>query len=627
MTAPVPVQPALGAARLEVLQPDTTSYSPQRYLSGDGARANHSKAHDASGLSFTAHALEAVMAADPTVLEDAFVRVEFDQGGFWVAKGTPYLLAPGSGTVRGEKQQGAREQVPVGVGALHGLSSRCIVLPTECDPSSSLFKHTGGDEGNRYCGWQSKGYSESLHPTSWNDADVFTPSGGTSAGTATVDDADNSFTLTAHGLADEDRVRVEVVTGCAGLADGVYTVSVTDADIFTLNGAAEITTDGTATVYTGVDAKYEEPTHWDANAVDAAWVYRAAAEGGLTLGRVGTVTLTERTTLKVIASTDEAGKVYCDGPNQGGVILTLSGDETSYTDKNPRRIRLEPGTYRFSFEFDTVDSDGGDGNDSFRLAVGTIDDKGNMASVLLKTDAGTRVHRQAKNDERPGMSPMETVRRLLQECIDAAGSEAASILLGDRDFTDSADSDDQAPSEADCREWVWPLGVNLSQVLSDMADDADVDLSPSFVFSMWLDRGSDLSADVEPTLLALSWDSEPRGPNGYLTQSQDGWDLVLPTITDGAPRILGSFETGASASIGRARANARAAIRQTGRIRRYYHAKVPALAGSTPYDDYTLCDVVHGRGYRDLGLDVEVTDIAWEQGAGTVVFSLELGEV
>jgi hypothetical protein len=221
---------------------------------------------------------------------------------------------------------------------------------------------------------------------------------------------------------------------------------------------------------------------------------------------------------------------------------------------------------------------------------------------------------------------METIRRLLIENEDVS-VEAASILKNARTFTDALDSASEAPTESDCREWVWPLGTSLAAVLADMSEDADFDLTPDFEFECWLDRGSDVSATVEPTLLGYGWDGEKRGPNGYLTLSQDGYDLVLPTITDGAPRSLGFFETGSSASIGRAKRLARAAVRQTGRVRRFYHAQVPALTDSIPYTDYTLCDRIAARDYQDDPLDLEVTDIGWEQGQGAVVFSLDLGEL
>jgi hypothetical protein len=635
---------AVGQTRVRILQSDATDYDPPRYLYAD-CSGNHSKAVDGSGLTLTSDLLEYDLAADPDMLDDAFAVVELNTGTLasptWTAIATPFLLAPGSGNVI--KADERSDTTPVATGALHGLAQECIVLPTECDDDSPTLRHAGGLEQNRYLHSASKGYAESLHAGYWNDADVYTPDPGTSAGTATIEESDDSFTLTAHGLEDGDRIRLEVVSGADGLADDVYTVSVQDADTFTVSplggGAVNITTDGTATIYTGVGAKYGEPYNWDANADAAEYVFRDADEGNLTLGVLGdTVTLAERTVLKVIATCDEEGKVYVDGPNQGGVILQLGGDETGYTEKNARRIRLEPGTYKFGFEMTTVGSVGGDGNDSFRMAVGTIDDKGNMADVLAQTDATTRVHRQNKGDERPGMSPMETVRRLFAVNSDL-GVTGADILLDSKTFTDALDSDDEAPAAEDCREWVWPLGTPLASVLADMSEDADFDLSPDFEFGCWLDRGTDLSASVAlvkgagtPTagmnVLEYSYDSEPIGPTRYLTLSQDGFDIVVGTSAESTTRPrFGFFESGASGSIGRARRNARAAIRQNGRIRRFYRAKIIAVTGCVPYVDFDLCDVISGRDHAGAAVDLEVTDIAWEQADGTTLFTLELGEL
>jgi hypothetical protein len=475
-----------------------------------------------------------------------------------------------------------------------------------------------------------KGYSESLHAAGWHDADIYTPDSGTSIGSATID-ADGVVTLTGHGLESGERVRI---------GDGVFDVSVTDANTFTMEqlNRAAVTLTGSFTVYGSLGPKYAEPLNWDENAEDAAWVFRNADEGALTLGRLTTFTLADRSTVKFIAACDEEAKVFCDGVNQGGVILQLSGDETGYTEKNARRIRLEPGTYRVSYEMTTVGSVGGDGNDSIRIAVGTIDDKGQILEVLTKTDADTRVHRQSKQDERPGMSPMETVRRLMEVNSDL-GLDGADILLDGKTFTDALDSDDEAPAEEDCREWVWPLGTPLASVLADMSEDADFDLSPNFEFGCWLDRGSDLSASVAlvpggstpsagMNILEYGYDSEPIGPTRYLTLSQDGFDIVVGTSAESGTRPrFGFFESGASASIGRAKRNARAAIRQNGRLRRFYRAKIIAVEGCIPYVDFTLCDVISGRDHENNAVDLEVTDIAWEQYEGTTLFTLSLGEL
>jgi hypothetical protein len=550
---------AVGNVRLHILGPDTTT--SRGHVSGVGASGNHSKAIDGSGLQFTGDALEDDLAGDTDLLEDAFAVVELNTGTLaspiWTEIGTPYMLSPGSGTVVGS--DGKRSYTPVATSALHGLLDECVVLPTEVDTDSPTMRYACGIEQNRYLGWQSKGYQESLHPGTWNDADIFTPSSG-------------------------------------GAKDG-------------------------------------KPQGWEDSA--AEWIFRDADEGGLTLFRIGTFTLADRTLVKFVSSADEEHKVYLDGPNMGGVIIDGGAQETGYTEINKWKRRLEPGTYRVAAEMTTVGSVGGDGNDSFRFSCYTVDTDNNMDTVLLRSDGDTRVHRQEKNDERPGMSIGEVIRRLLED-NDTLGVDAATLLLANATFLDSIDSATDAwPSGV---EWVWPLGTSLASALADMSEDADIDMGPDFSFNVWGDRGSDLSATVALTpgaatptaamnILEYGYDSDPPGPNAYLTLSQDGYAAVTGTIGAGVRRRYGYLESGTSGSIARARANARAAIRQAKEPRRYYRGKIIAVAGHTPYTNFNLCDVISGRNHANAALDLEVTDIAWEQGDGTTLFTIELGEV
>lgn len=557
MTRPVP---AVGSVRLHILGPDAAT--SRGYLSADGAAGNHSKAVDGSALTFTASHLEAALTASQTMLEDAFAVAEFDVGGDWVPFGTPYALAPGTGQVIGEGEGSAKEQSPVCVGALQALLSECLVLPSECDDSSPTMRYACGIEGNRYLGWQSKGYDEATHSGQWHDADVYTPPGGS--------------------------------------------------------------------------AKEDEPTDWDVEAASAEWVWRDAAEGSLTLFRIGTFTLADRTVVKFISSADEEHKVYLDGPNMGGVIIDSTANETGYTEKQVWKKRLEPGTYRVGAEMTTVVSAGGDGNDSFRFACGAVDLKGNIDTVLLETSSDTRVHRQSKSAERPGMSPMEVVHKLLQDNSDQ-GVTGADILLDGKTFFDAQDSAEVGPSEDECREWVWPLGTPLSSVLMDMSEDIDVDLSTDFEMGIWLDRGSDLSASVAlvpgampataaMNILDLGWESDPAGPTRYLTLSQDGYDIEIGTSAEASKRPkFGFFESGASASLARARANARSAIRQNGKVaRRFMSATIMPVTGCVPEDDFTVCDVISGRDYRSTAQDQEVTDVGWTHDEIAVDFTLKL---
>lgn len=557
MTRPAP---AVGRVRLHILGNDAAT--SKGYLSADGATGMHSKAVDGSSLSFTASALEAAMVADPTMLEDTFAVAELDVAGTWTAFGTPFLLSPGSGTVLGEREGAARDEVPVGVGALQGLLSECVVLPTEADPDSPTFRYAPAEQ---YRGWQSKGYTED---GTWHDADVVTR---------------------------------------ASLASGA--------------------------------AKKGEPSGWEDE--DADWVYRDSSHGlpgdtgGLTLLRFPAFTLAARAKVKIVYAADEESALYVDGPNMGGKILESGDQETGYTNLNVWAKVLEPGTYQPYGEFTTITTPGGDGFDAISMYACTVDSKGRKATVLSRSGPTTRVHRQAKEATRPGMSIGETVRRELQANADQ-GIDAATILLANKNFTDSLDS---AGATFDAgQEWTWPVGTSLATVVADMSEDADFDLTTGFGLRIWNDHGSDLSATVKLTpggsspaagmnLAGYGWDADPVGPTRYVTLSQDGFDVVVGTSAETSTRPrFGYLESGSSASIARARSNANAAIRQSGRVRRYYRARVLSVAGARPELDFGVCDVVDGRNYRNVATDLEVTGIGWEQGA-TAMFVVELGQL
>lgn len=557
MTRPAP---RFRRMRLHIFGPDTTT--GRGYIRAAGAEGKHSKAFSDSALTFTGNALEDVLAADQTLLEDAFVvpEVYYEATSSFLPIGTPYLLSPGSGSVIGSREGAAKEQNPVAVGALHGLLDECIVLPTEHDDENKTFRRAGGLEQNRYVDFTSKGYSESLH--TWHDADIYDPTG---------------------------------------------------------------------------QPKAAKPDDWPAAVSAAEWVFRDADEGGRTCLRFPTFTLTEDQRVVFVWSSDENGKLVVDGPNQGGAVIDWDADEDGYNQGFAHKtLRLKAGTYRTGGWFLSINSTGGDGNDSARVGAYSIktDGTGDLDAVLFVSDADTRVLRQEVGDELPGMSVGETIRRLLEENSDA-GVDAADILLANRTFTDSLDSDDNDWTHL--RGWVWPLGTSLASALSDMLTDCDLDMSPDFAFNGYDDRGTDLSATVNLTpgatpataamnLTEYSWEADPAGPNAFLTSSQEGLGLYTPTVPTGQRRRLGQLESGSSSTIARAKRNAAAAVKANGGgARRFYHGTIIAVAGAVPYVDFGLCDVVHGRGYRNLGLDVEVTAMTWTQGDTTKV-SLDLAE-
>jgi hypothetical protein len=545
--------------RLHLYGPDTTT--SRGLLSADGARAHHDKDPESSALSFTASRLETILAADPTLLDDAFAVPERYVSGSWVAFGTPYMLAPGSGTIYGTGESAAQEQSPRAIGALIGLAAELVLQPTEPDPDSPTYRYAGGVEQNLYVGWMSKGYDET--GDDWHDVDLYDPSG---------------------------------------------------------------------------QPKANKPPNWPDSL--AEWVYRDPSHGdtgGLSLFRFGTFTLATMTRVHFVSSSDENHKIYLDGPNQGGCIIDFTGDEDGYNDEPGYwSRRLAPGTYRVSGEMRTIDSEGGDGNDSIRLSVYKFTDtqRATMA-VLLRSDADTRVRRQAASADRPGMSVGETLRRLLVSIETVADGDlnGATILKNNRTFTDTADS--SSTTWPDGREWVWPLGTTtFAQVLADMAEDADVDMGPTFAFNAWADRGSDISAsvafvggDTTPgatmNIEGETYESAPPGPNAYMTQSLQGFDLRIGSLPTGSRRRFGGLEFGTAGSLARARRLADAAIRQNKLTRRFYSYQVVQVSGAVFYTNMNLCDIVNGRDYKRAAEDQELTAMGWAVNGDLATFYAE----
>lgn len=159
MTRPVL---ACGLARVHIY--DRDGVTPRGTLSGANLTATHAKTVDGSSVSFSANALEPAMVTDPSMLDDALCVVELDVGGVWTPIGTPYVLAPGSGTVIGAAEGAAREFQPVGVGAAQGLCGEWLVLH-----SGGVVNRRGPTE--RYIGWQSLGFT----PSMFNAADLVDP--------------------------------------------------------------------------------------------------------------------------------------------------------------------------------------------------------------------------------------------------------------------------------------------------------------------------------------------------------------------------------------------------------------------------------------------------------------------
>jgi hypothetical protein len=539
--------------RLRLYGPDTTT--DRGVLSADGSTGLHSKDIESCTLTFTANALETVLQADPSLLDDAFAQPERYIGGSWVQFGTPYMLSPGAGVVYGPNEGAAQEQSPSGVGALVGLAAECPVMPKDPFPTSVTFRYAGGIEQNRYVGWMSIGYDET--GDDWHDVDVYDP--------------------TDH-------------------------------------------------------PKENKPKGWPDDS--AKWVYRDPSHGdtgGLSLFRFGTFTIDTDKRVHFLSVSDENHKLYLDGPNMGGCIIDFTSDEDGYNDEPGYwSRRLKAGTYRVSAEMRTVDSEGGDGNDSIRFTCYTFDLGGGSGdretpTVLLRSKASTRVRRQSSTADRPGMTIGKTVRYLLEDAEQVMDdtTNAATILLANATFTD--DDDSLGDPWPDGREWVFPIGqdgYSLASAFADMQEDADFDMGPGFTFDIYADRGTDLSSSLafkpgaatpagDMNIEGETYESDPAGPNGYMTQSTQGFDLRLGTVPAGSRRRLGALSLGTAGSVARARRLADAAIRQNRHPRRYYDYQIMQVTDAVFYTDVSLCDRVSGRDFTGTAEVQELTAFGW----------------
>lgn len=154
---------ACGLARVHLYNRDGTT--SRGVLSGAGLTATWSKSVDGSAVAFNANMAEAAMVSNPAMCEDALCVVELDVGGTWTPWGTPFVLAPGVGTVIGTSEGAAWELSPVGVGAAVGLCGEWLVLH-----SGGVVNRRGPHD--RYLGWQSASFVD----TAWTDLFVVAPS-------------------------------------------------------------------------------------------------------------------------------------------------------------------------------------------------------------------------------------------------------------------------------------------------------------------------------------------------------------------------------------------------------------------------------------------------------------------
>ena len=383
----------------------------------------------------------------------------------------------------------------------------------------------------------------------------------------------------------------------------------------------------TAASLTITAAKYGQPNGWPAVAAAASWVYRNADEGGLSLFRFGSFTVTTQQKYLIGFSCDEESKVYLDGPGYGGVVLESSDQETGYTIKNVWSGVLAAGTYYVSAEMTTISTLGGDTFDACRMYAATVNNKGRAATVVLKSDSTTKVWRQQKTAVRPGFTPTQVVEQLRSENA-TWGIPSASLL--------SVAAGGTMPTG---EERVWPVGTTVAQVLADLEVDVSWDVTTAWVLTAWANRGTDLSATIAMTPGAATpstamnvegagWTSDPVQGTRAVVLTNDGFVQVINSAAEVTTKARGMYlESGASGSIAKGTLYALDAITQAGQVRRNYHVDAAAVTSKVPFVNYTVSDKVNGLNHLKAVEKHVVLSITGTNQTTRASFSLELGVV
>lgn len=462
------------------------------------------------------------------------------------------------------------------------------------------------------------------------------------------------YLLTSRGTvvgAGEQAAKTVQVTGVSGLAllsewqvlhfpdaDGLGTVNRRGPDVLFYgwqhpDGDFGSLTEGTivrttrASIATDA-ARRDQPEDWEVAGAD--WVNIEESTGALNLFRLGgvedatvTATIPTKQLVRFATAADEEHTLYLYKEGYGGVAIQATQQETGYKYRVTFDEVLDPGELFLSLEMTTVNSEGGDGLDAFAYYVAKLrsDDTIDPDNVYAHSGAGSISGvRIPKDDARPGF----TVGRLLKNFRDQnrlwmGGSLAPSLPSAQSvsiDFTAALDSD--GVSWPDVHERSWAFGTPISQVVADLGDVADFDMSFGKVLKAYVDKGQDRSATVkllpgsEPggNLLSYTWQTRPITATRVTFKTEDGFGQKVDSDLEESvgPRSV-FLESQQSSSIGEARRLGQRYVDDNGAVRKVYDAQWVPEDGTVPGVDVDWGDTV--QGLNRVGNAVNVRMITW----------------
>jgi hypothetical protein len=562
---------------------------------------------DTPDLSATVSVLEDDLAADPDLFDDRLVQLVYSVDGGAATPVGPLMLVTSDDLILvGGDDQSASEVVRV-------TAKSGLLLLNEWRITPVGGVHLRRSPREIIVGWPMPAFDHSAWPAMLMiDPDDLT---APTYHDGTISEADVSGTVWAEFLADgwetfeDDSTRiyppyssVDPATLSAGQEAALYA-----AEWELVSGDLE----RPAGNPTAGDAKYGMPEGWPDKARRAQWV-RGDGTGDLTLAYLGSFTVDSlrgksKRKIMIGSSADEEHQLILYADGYGGIVIDESDQETGYTHWQAwAEVVPADVEYKLYATMTTVDTPGGDGNDSLRFFVSTVNGAGEPDEILLMSNAGNtamKALRQDKDDPRPGL-PIGKAARLVKDWIEAFITPAdASVNLVTRTFTDTADSNAVDWDEALNVERTLRVGDSYAAFIDSLSDlvDAELVYSSGIKVALYQQRGADLSATValklggpdgDGSLLRYEARRRPRTMTRAAFVTDDGMGTRINTTLETTVPARASFvESLDATSRGEGRALVNRMITEDGR-RQTFPATIAAVEGAVPGVDFDWGDSV-----------------------------------